>query len=155
VKSTPSRSSTRSSATPPTAANSPPTSSAVSPIRRWGRALRANGAETAERYTWDNALTALDRKIAYVDAVARALKTRAGPLSSPAAAAAIGAAVVRQASAAGYTCAFTYVRDGGAAGALVAEIAGAGRRAIAIKADIASEDDIVAGFRAADDAFAR
>jgi glycosyltransferase involved in cell wall biosynthesis len=35
-----------------------------------GRELRANGAETAGRYTWDNALTALDRKIAYVDAVA-------------------------------------------------------------------------------------
>jgi D-inositol-3-phosphate glycosyltransferase len=33
--------------------------------------LRANGAQTAARYTWDNALTALDRKIAYVDALAR------------------------------------------------------------------------------------
>jgi glycosyltransferase involved in cell wall biosynthesis len=33
--------------------------------------LRANGGQTAARYTWDNALTALDRKIAYVDAVAR------------------------------------------------------------------------------------
>ncbi|MDB5040320.1 MAG: hypothetical protein JWN27_1046 [Candidatus Eremiobacteraeota bacterium] len=33
--------------------------------------LRVNGAQTAARYTWDNALTALDRKIAYVDAVAR------------------------------------------------------------------------------------
>lgn len=33
--------------------------------------LRANGAETAARYTWGNALTALDRKIAYVDAVAK------------------------------------------------------------------------------------
>ena len=33
--------------------------------------LRAHGAETAERYTWDHALTALDRKIAYVDALAR------------------------------------------------------------------------------------
>lgn len=33
-----------------------------------GAELRANGAETARRYTWDNALTALDRKIAYVDA---------------------------------------------------------------------------------------
>ena len=34
------------------------------------RSLRANGAETATRYTWDNALTALDRKIAYVDGLA-------------------------------------------------------------------------------------
>jgi len=33
--------------------------------------LRANGAQTAARYTWVQALEALDRKIAYVDAVAR------------------------------------------------------------------------------------
>ncbi len=33
--------------------------------------LRANGAETAARYTWDQALAALDRKIAYVDAIAK------------------------------------------------------------------------------------
>ncbi len=32
---------------------------------------RANGAQTAARYTWDHALVALDRKAAYVDALAR------------------------------------------------------------------------------------
>ncbi len=32
--------------------------------------LRAHGAETAARYTWDQVLAALDRKIAYVDAIA-------------------------------------------------------------------------------------
>ncbi|HEY4441015.1 MAG TPA: SDR family oxidoreductase [Candidatus Elarobacter sp.] len=65
----------------------------------------------------------------------------------------IGAAVVRRASAAGYDVAFTYVRDRAAADALIAEVAADGRRAIAIKADVAKEDDIVAAFLAADDAF--
>jgi NAD(P)-dependent dehydrogenase (short-subunit alcohol dehydrogenase family) len=65
----------------------------------------------------------------------------------------IGAAVVRHGSAAGYDVAFTYVRDRAAADALMAEIAEAGRRAIAIKADVANEDEIVAAFLAADDAF--
>jgi NAD(P)-dependent dehydrogenase (short-subunit alcohol dehydrogenase family) len=65
----------------------------------------------------------------------------------------IGAAVVRQASAAGYDVAFTYVRDGAAADVLVAQIATEGRRALAIRADVASEAAIVAAFRAADEAF--
>lgn len=33
--------------------------------------LRTHGAQTAARYTWDQALEALDRKIVYVDAIAR------------------------------------------------------------------------------------
>jgi glycosyltransferase involved in cell wall biosynthesis len=33
--------------------------------------LRDNGAKTAARYTWSQALEALERKIAYVDAIAR------------------------------------------------------------------------------------
>jgi glycosyltransferase involved in cell wall biosynthesis len=33
--------------------------------------LRAHGAQTAARYTWEQALAALERKIAYVDAIAR------------------------------------------------------------------------------------
>ncbi|MBV8749661.1 MAG: glycosyltransferase family 4 protein [Candidatus Eremiobacteraeota bacterium] len=33
--------------------------------------LRRNGAETAARYTWHNVLEGLDRKIAYVDAIAK------------------------------------------------------------------------------------
>jgi NAD(P)-dependent dehydrogenase (short-subunit alcohol dehydrogenase family) len=65
----------------------------------------------------------------------------------------IGAAVVRQASTAGYDVAFTYVRERAAADALIAEIAAAGRRAIAIQADVGGEDDIVAAFLAVDDAF--
>jgi glycosyltransferase involved in cell wall biosynthesis len=36
-----------------------------------GVELRANGAETAARYTWDHALLALDRKLAYVESIAR------------------------------------------------------------------------------------
>ena len=36
-----------------------------------GEELRANGAETAARYTWHHALAALERKISYVDAIAR------------------------------------------------------------------------------------
>ena len=63
----------------------------------------------------------------------------------------IGAAVVRQASAAGYDVAFTYVRDREAADALAAEIAAAGRRAVAVRSDVASEDDVLAAFRAADE----
>jgi glycosyltransferase involved in cell wall biosynthesis len=39
--------------------------------KKLGEELRANGAQTAGRYTWDQALAALDRKIAYVDAIAR------------------------------------------------------------------------------------
>lgn len=35
------------------------------------RELRANGAKTAARYTWSQALEALDRKLSYVDAIAR------------------------------------------------------------------------------------
>ena len=33
--------------------------------------LRANGAETAARYSWDHALMALDRKITYIESIAR------------------------------------------------------------------------------------
>jgi glycosyltransferase involved in cell wall biosynthesis len=33
--------------------------------------LRANGTQTAARYTWSNVLESLDRKIAYVDAIAK------------------------------------------------------------------------------------
>jgi glycosyltransferase involved in cell wall biosynthesis len=33
--------------------------------------LRTNGAETAARYSWEHALMALERKVAYVDSVAR------------------------------------------------------------------------------------
>jgi len=36
-----------------------------------GAELRANGAQTAARYTWDHALVALDRKLGYVESLAR------------------------------------------------------------------------------------
>jgi len=36
-----------------------------------GEQLRANGAETAQRYAWPNVLDSLGRKIAYVDAIQR------------------------------------------------------------------------------------
>ncbi|HYZ15492.1 MAG TPA: glycosyltransferase family 4 protein [Candidatus Acidoferrum sp.] len=39
--------------------------------KKLGEELRAHGVQTAARYTWDQALAALDRKIAYVEAIAR------------------------------------------------------------------------------------
>ncbi len=36
-----------------------------------GDEIRAHGAETVARYTWQNALETLDRKLAYADAIAR------------------------------------------------------------------------------------
>jgi glycosyltransferase involved in cell wall biosynthesis len=44
---------------------------ALSEDGRLGDELRANGAETAARYTWSNALESLARKIAYVEAIAK------------------------------------------------------------------------------------
>jgi glycosyltransferase involved in cell wall biosynthesis len=44
---------------------------ALSDDDRLGEELRANGAQTAARYTWANALESLDRKIAYVEAIAK------------------------------------------------------------------------------------
>jgi glycosyltransferase involved in cell wall biosynthesis len=39
--------------------------------KRLGEELRANGAQTAARYTWSHVLESLGRKIAYVEAVAK------------------------------------------------------------------------------------
>lgn len=44
---------------------------ALSDDRRLADELRANGAQTAARYTWANVLESLGRKIAYVDAIAK------------------------------------------------------------------------------------
>ena len=44
---------------------------ALSDDARLGEELRANGAQTAARYTWANALESLDRKIVYVEAIAK------------------------------------------------------------------------------------
>ena len=65
----------------------------------------------------------------------------------------IGAAIVRRAAAAGYPVAFTYLSDRTAAEALAAAVALAGGRAVAIRADVALEDDVVRAFGAAEEAF--
>jgi NAD(P)-dependent dehydrogenase (short-subunit alcohol dehydrogenase family) len=54
----------------------------------------------------------------------------------------IGAAVARLAAADGYDVAVNYSRDKAAADAVVADIESTGRRAIAIQADVAKEDDV-------------
>jgi NAD(P)-dependent dehydrogenase (short-subunit alcohol dehydrogenase family) len=54
----------------------------------------------------------------------------------------IGAATARLAAADGYDVAVNYLRDKAAADTVVADIESAGRRAIAIQADVAKEDDV-------------
>jgi NAD(P)-dependent dehydrogenase (short-subunit alcohol dehydrogenase family) len=58
----------------------------------------------------------------------------------------IGAAIVRMAVAADKPVAFTYAHDAGTADALVAELTASGGRALAIRADVGVEDDIVRAF---------
>lgn len=55
----------------------------------------------------------------------------------------IGAAAARLAGARGYDVAVNYLRDGAAAGAVVAAIEQAGRRAIAVQGDMSREDDVM------------
>jgi NAD(P)-dependent dehydrogenase (short-subunit alcohol dehydrogenase family) len=62
----------------------------------------------------------------------------------------IGAAVARQAGASGYPVAVNYARDEAAAHAVVAQIVEAGGRAVAIRADMAREDEIIALFERAE-----
>lgn len=62
----------------------------------------------------------------------------------------IGAAVARQAGASGYPVAVNYARDEVAAHAVVAQIVEAGGRAVAIRADMAREDEIIALFERAE-----
>lgn len=64
----------------------------------------------------------------------------------------IGAAVARLAAAHGYPVAVNYARDEAAALAVVAQIEAAGGRAVAIRADMASEAAIVALFERAEEA---
>jgi NAD(P)-dependent dehydrogenase (short-subunit alcohol dehydrogenase family) len=54
----------------------------------------------------------------------------------------IGAATARLAAASGFDVAVNYVRDPSAAAAVVADIEKAGRRAVAIQADMARDNDI-------------
>lgn len=63
----------------------------------------------------------------------------------------IGAAVSRLAAAAGYDVALSYLSDNKAAEAVVADIKGAGRRALAIQADVGVPDDVQKLFRAVDE----
>ncbi len=62
----------------------------------------------------------------------------------------IGAATARLASARGYAVCVNYVNDRAAADAVVASIVAQGGRAIAVRADVASEEDVVALFRTVD-----
>jgi NAD(P)-dependent dehydrogenase (short-subunit alcohol dehydrogenase family) len=61
----------------------------------------------------------------------------------------IGAAVCRLAGAAGWDVAVNYARQRAAAESVVADIAAAGRRAVAIGGDVAREEDVVAMYDAA------
>jgi NAD(P)-dependent dehydrogenase (short-subunit alcohol dehydrogenase family) len=63
----------------------------------------------------------------------------------------IGAAVARAAAAAGWGVCLTFHTDETAAASVVAEIEAAGRAATAVRADIASEGDVLAAFAAADE----
>jgi NAD(P)-dependent dehydrogenase (short-subunit alcohol dehydrogenase family) len=62
----------------------------------------------------------------------------------------IGAATARLAAANGFDVAVNYVRDEAAAAAVVADVEKAGRRAVAIRADMAREDDITRLFATVD-----
>ena len=62
----------------------------------------------------------------------------------------IGAAVARSAATAGWAVCLTYHHDGAAAGLVVADIEAAGGVAVAVRADVAVEADVLAAFAAAD-----
>jgi len=67
----------------------------------------------------------------------------------------IGAATARLAAARGYAVCVNYLRDRAAAEGVVAEIASAGGRAIAVPADVAVEADVVRMFRTVDEKLGR
>ena len=62
----------------------------------------------------------------------------------------IGAATAKLAGARGYDVAVNYLRDTGAADAVVSAIRAAGRRAVAIQGDMAREEDIARTFETID-----
>jgi NAD(P)-dependent dehydrogenase (short-subunit alcohol dehydrogenase family) len=62
----------------------------------------------------------------------------------------IGAATCRVAAAAGWAVAVNYARDAAAADAVVAAIVAGGGRALAVRADVASDADVRAMFEAVD-----
>jgi NAD(P)-dependent dehydrogenase (short-subunit alcohol dehydrogenase family) len=65
----------------------------------------------------------------------------------------IGEAVARAAAARGYAVALTYQSNQGLADAVVADIVGAGGKAIAMRAEMADEASILTLFRTVDEAF--
>jgi NAD(P)-dependent dehydrogenase (short-subunit alcohol dehydrogenase family) len=65
----------------------------------------------------------------------------------------IGAATALHAARAGYDVALTYVAEPDAARRVVAEVEAAGARALALRADVASEADVERAFAAVDEAF--
>ncbi|HTW86336.1 MAG TPA: SDR family oxidoreductase [Candidatus Sulfotelmatobacter sp.] len=65
----------------------------------------------------------------------------------------IGAAIVRRAAEAGWSVAFTYAADADAARAVEAEVTGAGGRALAVRADVANEDEMQHAFAETERAF--
>jgi len=67
----------------------------------------------------------------------------------------IGAATCRLAGARGFDVAVNYRQDGGAAGAVVADIERAGGRAIAVQGDLAREDDVARMYDTIDARFGR
>lgn len=67
----------------------------------------------------------------------------------------IGAAVSRQAAAAGYDVAINYTRDEAAAQAVAADVRAAGRQAFVLRADVADEAQVMAMFAALDAEAAR
>ncbi len=67
----------------------------------------------------------------------------------------IGAATARLAAAQGYDVAVNYVRDTEGAAAVVADVEKAGRRAVAIKADVSREADVTRLFATIDERLGR
>ena len=67
----------------------------------------------------------------------------------------IGAATAKLAAAQGYDVAINYQRDDAAAASVVSAVQASGRRGIAIKGDMAREDDIARMFKSIDDEFGR
>jgi NAD(P)-dependent dehydrogenase (short-subunit alcohol dehydrogenase family) len=67
----------------------------------------------------------------------------------------IGAATARLAAAAGYDVAINYRRDEAAALAVAADVEKAGRRAVAIQADVGQEDDVARLFATIDGTLGR
>ena len=67
----------------------------------------------------------------------------------------IGAATARLAARRGFDVAVNYLQDRASAEKVVADVAAAGRRAVAVQADMASEDDIVRMFATVDQKLGR